>query len=52
VERVDVLPFHQLGAAKYAGLGLNYPCAEVTPPTEEQISRARAAFTAAGLHAI
>ena len=52
VERVDVLPFHQLGAAKYAGLGLNYPCAEATPPTAEQISRARAAFTAAGLHAI
>ena len=52
VERVDVLPFHQLGAAKYAGLGLNYPCAEVTPPTAEQVSRARAAFTAAGLQAI
>ena len=32
VERVDVLPFHTLGAAKYAALGLDYPCAEVIPP--------------------
>ena len=52
VERVDVLPFHTLGAAKYAALGLDYPCAEVSPPTVEQIDRVRAVFTAAGLHAV
>ena len=52
VERVDVLPFHQLGAAKYAALRLDYPCAGVNPPTAEQIGRARAAFTAAGLHSV
>jgi pyruvate formate lyase activating enzyme len=52
VERVDVLPFHTLGAAKYAALGLDYPCAGVAPPTAEQISQARAAFTAVGLHAV
>ena len=28
VERVDVLLFHTLGAAKYAALGLDYPCAQ------------------------
>ena len=42
VEQVDVLPFHALGAAKYAALGLDYPCAGVAPPTAEQISQARA----------
>jgi pyruvate formate lyase activating enzyme len=47
-----VLPFHLLGAAKYAALGLDYPCAEVTPPTAGQIDRARAVFTAASLHAV
>jgi pyruvate formate lyase activating enzyme len=52
VERVDVIPFHTLGAAKYAALGLGYPCAGVTPPAAEQISQARAAFTAVGLHAV
>jgi pyruvate formate lyase activating enzyme len=49
VERVDVLPFHALGAPKYAALGLDYPCADVTPPDASQIARVRAAFTAAGL---
>jgi len=52
VERVDVLPFHTLGAAKYAALGLDYPCAEVTPPTAAQIDQARAAFTEAGVRAV
>ena len=52
VERVDVLPFHTLGASKYAALGLDYPCGDVTPPDEKQIARGRAAFTAAGLNAV
>jgi pyruvate formate lyase activating enzyme len=51
VERVDVLPFHKLGAAKYAALGLPYPCAEAVPPTSGQVDQARAAFTAVGLPA-
>ena len=52
VERVDVLPFHALGAAKYSALGLDYPCAGVTPPSAAQVSRVRAAFTDAGLPAV
>jgi pyruvate formate lyase activating enzyme len=52
VERVNVLPFHRLGVAKYTALGPDYPCAGVTPPAAEEVGRARAAFTAAGLHAI
>ena len=52
VERVDVLPFHKLGAAKYAALGLPYPCGEVNPPTAGEIDLARAAFTAAGLYTV
>ena len=47
-----MLPFHTLRAAKHAALGLDYPCAEVSPPTVEQIDRVRAVFTAAGLHAV
>ena len=52
VERVDVLPFHTLGTPKYAALGLDYPCGDVTPPDEKQIARVRAAFTAAGVNAV
>ena len=52
VERVDVLPFHKLGTAKYAALGLPYPCREVSPPTAGQVDRVRSAFGAAGLYTV
>lgn len=52
VERVDILPFHKLGAAKYAALGLPYPCGAAQPPTAGQIDSVRAVFTAAGLYAV
>jgi pyruvate formate lyase activating enzyme len=49
VERVDVLPFHRLGAAKYTELGLTYPLAEVAPPTPDQLTRVRQQFQDRGL---
>ena len=52
IERVDILPFHKLGAVKYAELGLPYPCGDAHPPTAAEIDRARAAFTDAGLRTV
>jgi pyruvate formate lyase activating enzyme len=52
VERVDVLPFHRLGTAKYARLGLAYPLAGTAPPDPGLASRVRGQFTAAGLVAV
>ncbi|HVQ89723.1 MAG TPA: pyruvate formate-lyase-activating protein [Mycobacteriales bacterium] len=49
VERVDVLPFHSLGAAKYAALGLPYPAAGVRPPDADLLARVRGQFAATGL---
>jgi pyruvate formate lyase activating enzyme len=49
VERVDVLPFHQMGRFKWAELGLAYELREVEPPTLEQVERACATFRAVGL---
>jgi pyruvate formate lyase activating enzyme len=49
VERVDVLPFHRLGAAKYEALGLRYPVADVEPPSPALLDRVRGQFAAAGL---
>ena len=49
VERVDVLPFHRLGAAKYAELGLRFPLADTQPPSDELLGRAIGQFRDAGL---
>ena len=49
VERVDVLPFHQMGKYKWKRLGLEYGLEDVEPPTEEGVERAVAVFRAQGL---
>lgn len=51
VERVDVLPFHQLGRHKWQKLGIRYQLADVEPPTVEQVGQALAIFREAGLTA-
>ncbi len=49
VERVEVLPFHQLGAGKWDDLRLPYQLAGVPPPAPELVRRAEAQFRAHGL---
>lgn len=49
VERVDVLPFHQMGRFKWQKLGLDYKLHDVKPPSAEAVEKACAAFRAAGL---
>ena len=49
VERVDVLPFHRLGAAKYEELGIRFPLAHTEPPTTALLQRVRSQFAATGL---
>jgi pyruvate formate lyase activating enzyme len=51
VERVEVLPFHQMGRFKWKELGLNYTLADVQPPTVEAAERVCAQFRAVGLKA-
>jgi pyruvate formate lyase activating enzyme len=51
VERVDVLPFHQMGRFKWKKLGIPYRLDDVEPPTAEAVERALGAFRAAGLTA-
>ena len=49
LERVEVLPFHQMGRDKWEALGLDYQLSEVQPPSAEQAERARDIFRARGL---
>ena len=52
VERVEVLPFHQMGKFKWERLGLEYRLADVEPPDQGAIERAVAVWRTAGLHAV
>ena len=51
VERVDVLPFHQLGRHKWKRLGLDYKLEATESPTTEVIARTIDLFRNAGLKA-
>jgi pyruvate formate lyase activating enzyme len=49
VERVDVLPFHQMGRYKWEKLGIEYKLGDVEPPSSEAVERACAIFRNEGL---
>jgi pyruvate formate lyase activating enzyme len=51
VERVDVLPFHQMGRYKWKELGLEYRLGDVATPSAETVEWTCAAFRAEGLKA-
>jgi len=51
VQRVDVLPFHQLGRYKWQELELPYALERTEPPSEEMLAQACGWFRAAGLSA-
>jgi len=52
VERVDVLPFHQMGRYKWEKLGLKYTLKDVKPPTNEQVEVACKVFRDLGVRAV
>jgi len=49
VERVDVLPFHQMGAFKWKQLGIEYKLQDAEPPSKETVERVCAQFRGEGL---
>jgi pyruvate formate lyase activating enzyme len=52
VERVEVLPFHQMGSFKWERLGRDYTLRDVQPPTAGAVEQACAVWRAAGLKAV
>ncbi len=52
VERVDVLPFHQMGRFKWEKLGMEYQMNDAQPPSRETINLALERFRARGLKAV
>jgi len=52
VERVDVLPFHQMGKFKWKQLGIAYTLENTDPPDQELVEQTVEVFRAAGLKAV
>jgi pyruvate formate lyase activating enzyme len=51
VERVDVLPFHQLGRHKWQKLDIEYKLSDTPPAPPDLVERVCKQFRAAGLKA-
>jgi pyruvate formate lyase activating enzyme len=51
IERVDVLPFHQLGRFKWEKLGMDYSLRDTQPPSRAVTEEVVARFRAKGLNA-
>ena len=49
VERVDVLPFHQMGRHKWEKLGLDYKLNDIEPPSRQLVERVCNQFRDVGL---
>ena len=48
VERVEVLPFHQMGRDKWSEIGMDYALSDTQPPSPEQTKLARSIFQSRG----
>ena len=48
IDRVEVLPFHQMGRDKWHSLGLKYELEETKPPTPEATAKIREYFESLG----
>ncbi|MGW9438838.1 pyruvate formate-lyase-activating protein [Streptomyces sp. NPDC055607] len=52
VSRVDILPFHKLGEAKWRALAMPFTLHDTPSPTPEQLAGVREVFRAHGLNAV
>jgi pyruvate formate lyase activating enzyme len=40
VKKIEILPYHKLGVYKWEALGLEYPLADIEPPSEDRVKNA------------
>ena len=52
IERVDILPFHQMASYKWEGLGRPYELKDTPAPSKEEIKKAEEIFRSFGLNTL
>lgn len=52
LEKVELLPYHQLGVHKWEELDLEYQLEDVEPPSEEKLAEIKEVFTNQGLETV
>ena len=52
IEKVDVLPYHTMGAFKWKEMGLIYPLEGIMPLSKEETKHAKQIFTKAGVDVV
>jgi pyruvate formate lyase activating enzyme len=52
LDGVELMPYHDIGNAKYQAIGMNYQLNELQKPTEDQVSRAEEILSSYGLPVI
>lgn len=52
VQKVEILPFHKMGEAKWKALGYKYELEDTQPPTPEVIQKVQEVFTRRGLSTV
>lgn len=45
IEKVEIIPFHQMGKHKWEQMGLNYSLSDVIPPSAEACEKVKAIFS-------
>ncbi|QSX28780.1 pyruvate formate lyase 1-activating protein [Shewanella cyperi] len=51
VEKVELLPYHELGRHKWEALGEDYPLKDIRPPSRETMEKIKAVFVSRGINA-
>lgn len=52
IDRLEILPFHKMGEAKYKALGISYALYDTPSPLPEEVEKTRQIFKSYGLEAI
>ena len=52
IEKVELLPYHELGKHKWEAMGENYQLSAISPPSRETMEKIKQVFTDSGITAV